>query len=227
MNTLGLFQKDNRLSDEGIAALLSERLERDFSAEQIAKMKGRARTPKYVAEALGIEREQPDKTAADPNSSSRIPDPPPAPLWPDDESPNEPDRATGVALEPAEPFDFDAAETRLMLVEAYRVAGKGAAYVGKNDQYERAFDLHAERCADAWLSLARRDARVAKALASLTSGGAWGQLLLIHLSLVLSVLAASGKIDVQIPAAPGVDNLNVNVNGDGPASPAEHETRAA
>lgn len=207
-NLLRAFKQDTGLSNEGLASLLAERTGRELTAVQVETLMGRKQANKWVVDALEL---KPEPMPEEPVSVF-------PPDWSDEDSPVEPDSPKPRGeLEPASVFDFDVAETRLILVSAYQVAGKGAAYVGKNEAYERAFDLHAERCADAWIALARRDQKVARVLASLTSGGAWGQLVLIHLSLVMSMLVAAGKVGIpDLPMAPGMGpSHDANTNGAG------------
>jgi hypothetical protein len=49
-----------------------------------------------------------------------------------------------------------------------------------------------EACADAWVILARRDARVKALLKRLTTGSAWGALVMAHLPIVLPLLMRKG-----------------------------------
>lgn len=49
-------------------------------------------------------------------------------------------------------------------------------------------------CADAWIELAERDKRVAAFLKRITTGSAWGGVIMAHLSMVLPILARKGIV---------------------------------
>lgn len=211
MSTLAAFQSEAGLSDEGLASLISDRTERVVPPERLRRWKaGRTETPKYVREALGLPEPEPE--SAD-ELNYRLGDEPPTEpgsgrvAGADGDRPS---REPGRALEPVVPA-FDELAVRTVLVTAYEMVGKGAQYAarpgpdGTKPDYVAAFDAHAERCADAWIALAKHDAKVARVLVSLTAGGPWGNVILIHGSLIATLLVVSGKVKVpegSIPMAP-------------------------
>lgn len=215
-NELVDWQEAAGLSDEGLAVLLSDRTEREVPVERVRRWRVRpAQVPLYVREALGLDQRREEAATAphEPSSDEQ-------PFRVGDEPPAEPEAAErqprpqpGRALEPVVP-DFDVRTVHEVLTTAYQMVGKGAQYAarpnadGLKPDYERVFDAHAVRCADAWIELAKRDAKVARVLTTLTAGGAWGQVVLIHGSLVASLLVVAGKIrvpDGAVPLAPDVD----------------------
>ena len=227
-NPLRLLQRDSNLSPEGLRVLLEQRTGREVTEKQVARWTGGgpSKVPRFVREAFDF----PSPVESAPRNGGGQPDE----LLElereleegfrlGDGAPQEPGLGTGSAPRPPQPErersrelepvvpDFDVRTVREVLVTAYQMVGKGAQYAarvrpdGTKPDYEKVFDAHAERCADAWIDLAKRDAKVAKVLVGLTAGGAWGQVILLHGSLVASLLVVSGKVNLPeggLPMAP-------------------------
>ena len=223
MNRLRAFEQEAGLSDEGLAVLLEQRTDRDIPLGRVQNwLSGKRPMPQYVLAALD-ELDGAGGVAAEHDGQTVLGEPQddaygPSPFREGDEPPAEPAagerlsgaRRPGSALAPVVP-EFDVKTVREVLVTAYTMIGKGAQYAarpgddGVKPDYVAVFDAHAERCADAWIDLAKRDAKVARVLTTLTAGGAWGQVILIHGSLVASLLVVSGKVrlpDGGVPMAP-------------------------
>lgn len=167
----------NNLTAEEVAAVLSERLDRNIGAAAVSARASKE-MPKMWANALGIEFEAPDikKQAEEEGAKPK------------------PKRAEDGKPKPAPDLNLVLVEERVAAI--YAMVGKGVARAANEPRYEKAFYDHAPGCAKAWANLAKHDKHVATVLEALTAGGPWGEVLWIHLSLGFSLVVISGKVEI-------------------------------
>lgn len=72
----------------------------------------------------------------------------------------------------------------------------------------------ADKCADAWETAARKDPRIRKALAKLTTGSAYAELVVANSGILMMVaLALAGKLDAEPATDPDPDAAVPNMFG--------------
>ncbi len=79
------------------------------------------------------------------------------------------------------------------IAEIYVLGAMGATFAG-DPTIAVIITEHAERAAEAWVKLARKDARVKSWLNKLTTGSAYGDVILVHVMMVMGILAAKGLV---------------------------------
>jgi hypothetical protein len=127
-------------------------------------------------------------------------------------------RASGApAPEPEEDFTrpLTAAERTLKesILELYTGA-QMLAYMTDPPTAE-VLKVQKEACADAWVMLARRDARVRALLRKLTTGSAWGAVFMAHMPIVLPLLMRKGILPGGALFGGAPFNAMPNVGDDG------------
>lgn len=173
-NDLKQYQAAEGLSDEEMAERLSRSLDRTISVQGYKIVKGRGSAPAEWLAALSIAPQ--DSGSVDPTPRSADDDAPPV------------HREVLGSL----PFEPNSVKAQIELV--YTLAGKGAAMGMKSPPVALVWQRAAPDIAEAYIAWARENATVAHYLGMLTLGGAGGQLILMHGSLLVSTLLASGQI---------------------------------
>lgn len=88
------------------------------------------------------------------------------------------------------------------IASIYTMAAMGATFAG-DPMVGQIISDHADRAADAWLDLAQKDAKVRKLLEKLTTGSAWGDVAMVHISMAIPILATRGLLGgFPMPSAP-------------------------
>lgn len=213
--------------DEGdVARELSRYLETEVTEDQVRQRWGRrwldgpSPPNKSWVEALGIElAPQPPEPEPAAEQTSGVPL-----SAPDDGAPPptaaQPRRRRRRATPPTATPELNLAVLEERIAGIYVLVGKGVAQTTHNPQYETAFTSHANQAARAWVDLARADARVANVLRALTAGGPWGGVIWCHVSLAMSLVVISGRIELPNPFAPPA-NPNGAEQPRQPESPAD------
>lgn len=191
MPELSDFMLERGLSDEDLASLLTEKLDRHdrpITAHGVRAM--RARQDKFLAKSWREALDLPEyiaaaEPAADPDEQTIQQAPAPG------VSPPPP---SGLPAPVALPFDGLAAKERIEM--AYVGIGIGAARAMRNPSVELVFRQHAPGLAEKWIAAARQNARVAQLVTYVTAGGATGDLILSHVMLAVSLLVISGKVPI-------------------------------
>lgn len=80
------------------------------------------------------------------------------------------------------------------------------------------------QCADAWIDLARKDAKVLRLLERMTTGSAYGALLMAHIPIVIPVLAKHGIVPGGALFTGGVMNSMTGVQTKQPPAPRTDES---
>lgn len=174
MSDIQAYQTAEGLSDEEMAARLSDLLDRPISVQGYKIVKGRKSAPGEWLNALSIV----------PRDESAVDRPPPA-----DDDPQPPaHRAVMDAL------PFEPQSVQLQIEMAYKLAGKGVAMVMHEPKVAYVWGMAAPDIAQAYIAWARENRTVAHYLGMLTLGGAAGNLVLLHGSLLVATLIASGQV---------------------------------
>lgn len=197
LQPLRQFMRDNDLSEEGVAALLSERLEADVPVERVRSYLHSGRLTKQWGEALGIVeptiREGDDVTPQPSPSSPRAKVDPPAGLP-----------------------DIDFAQARVAIVQLHSIAAAMITRAMKETERgirptvaeimttpgQAGGKAPCELLADDWIALARVDERARKIVGALSAGGPAGQLVFDYALIVIAVLSrARPDGTVEVPRA--------------------------
>jgi len=223
MPLLADYQLEHGLSDEQLADILNERVKRrrdqkPISAAGVENMrykKDENVPPKWL-EALDIEPPQREFI----RESSSLRDEVPSPAIGEGDARG----GTGTASLPVLlelPFDGLEAKKRIELV--YVGVGRGVASAMHNPQIAVIFSQHAPKLAEKWIAAARQNARIAQVVTYVTAGGAVGDLIIAHITLVLSLLIVSGKVPIGgIGSLLGPDVVVPHQNGRQSAPPPAH-----
>lgn len=200
MPLLSDYMLEHGLSDESMAEVLSEKLGRQITPHGVLAQRNRKdkNLSKSWLEALEIERPEfirESEVEEDLGGS-------PAQAG---EHTGAGDDAARTSLAPVElPFDGLEAKTRIKLI--YELIGKGVSRGMKDPRYEMVFRQHAPVLADKWIAAAKQNRQVATIVTYITAGGATGDLVIAHLTLVMSMLIISGKVPIG-----GIRNLGPDV----------------
>jgi hypothetical protein len=167
MNELGQYKEKNKLTDEQLAKLLSDKLGRSISVKGVAQQLGRESPSVPWLNALGISPKEPiglkDKKVESGVNPAGIS--PPA-----------------IAL----PFEIHTAEKTIEMI--YAMAGKGAAMASRTPEVAVAWEQSAPSLAAGWIEWAKENRTVANGIAMLTVGGPGGQVILMNASLLITTL---------------------------------------
>lgn len=182
------YQQAEGLTDEQMAALLTDKLGRPISVTGYKTVKTRKGAPDEWLEAIGIAPQEPT------DSDHRAANAPP----PDDA----PDMNTGTERPPptapvAGVLPFEPATAQMQITLVYTMAGRGAAIALRSPQVADIWAQHAPQIAAAYIEWARYNPRVAHYIGALTLGGPAGQLVLLHGSLLVTTLIVSGRINPE------------------------------
>lgn len=182
MSDLKSYQTSEGLSDDQMAALLTERLGREISAKGYKIVSSRKGAPPEWLEALSIVPQEPvDSRPVSSSDEDKVSATPQVP------------RPAALAL----PFEPQSA--RLTIVMIYTAAGKGAGLALRNDQVAQLWTESAPALADAWIEWARESPTVANYIRALTLGGPAGQVVFVHANLLISTLIVSGRMQMPMP----------------------------
>lgn len=184
MNSITQFQKNQGISDEEMAALISEKLGRDISVKGLDSVKRRKEAPVAWLSALGISPREPgglrDKQA---ESETKSP-------------------GTVATLVPL-PFEPKTAQATIEMI--YVMAGKGAAMGTRTPAVADVWELQSKPLAEAWIEWAKTNRTVANGIAMLTAGGPGGQVILLNASLIITTLITVQNANRISPFPPGFD----------------------
>lgn len=182
---------------EGLALLLTEKMGRKLGAGAVIAREDKD-LPKVWVEALGDVPpdiiEEAEETGAKEKATRR-----------QERTPK-----------PVQEFNPLLAEERVAAI--YDLIGKGVSAATKEPRYSETFTAHAEKCGKAWTELAKHDKHVATVLTMLTTGGPWGEVVWLHMSLGFALVVISGKAPIgilgsTIPAAPAAPEQHATENG--------------
>lgn len=185
------YQNAEGLSDEQMAALLTDKLGRPISVAGYKTVKSRKGAPDEWLETLGIAPQEPTDADYAAATDSKPRD------W-DDDSPDmdasapreRKTRESPVAM----PLPFEPATAQMQLTLIYTMAGRGAAIALRSPEVAEVWANHAPQIAAAYIEWARYNPRVAHYIAAVTLGGPAGQLVLLHGSLLVTTLIVSGRV---------------------------------
>ena len=174
------FKEENGLSNDGIAALLTERIGEEVTTERVERQFSKGgRLPSSWADALGIDRKNPP--ADDPMPDFRVGD---------DDAPQPGANAKTVKPAKPEPVDeLDWYNARSAIEAIYITIGEGVARIRHKPQIAVAFKQGAGILADDWIALAKVDARTRAVIAKLMVVGPGGKLAMDHLVLVGKIVS--------------------------------------
>jgi hypothetical protein len=189
LNLVGRHMQENDRSEEELAVDLSALLGRKITPAGVRVMSRRKNAPKSWVDALGLAPEEE-------GAASFLTDEPQqgdfdSPLTREDDNP--PTAPSGdKIIRPARPGVPNlSAKKRIEM--AYGAIGSGATLLTGNRGYEGVAESYAPEIAQAWISAAEQNERVAKIVRFMESGGAVGELVVCHVLLVLGLVYVSGK----------------------------------
>lgn len=206
-NDIARYAYDNGLDDEQMAALMSTRLGRDITVRGYKQMARRKNPPRKWLEALDI------APSADEGAGQhgREFDGPPI----GDDSADVPRaRPEAKPLSPVLPFEPQSAHMTITLL--YTAAGKGAALGLRSPQVADVWAQMAPQIASSYIEWARENATVAKIIGTLTLGGAGGQCILLHGTLIVQTLIISGQVRPEQFIPPPRSADPTDILGDNP-----------
>ena len=218
MAVLADYQLERGLSDEDVAGILNERLEsrrkkgrEPITAGGVRLMRSRKdeNVPQAWLDALEIERPEFIKESLSSGGGDE-----PAPAAAAGAGQGAPGVAGGPFSSLPAPVElpFDGLSARKRIILLYTGVGQGLerfqparfAVNGEGERvrlpappYARVFAQHAPKLADAWIEAARQSSQVARIVTLVTTGGAVGELVVAHVSLVFSCLIVSGKVPLN------------------------------
>lgn len=209
------FQQRTGLSDEGIAALLTQETGRPVKVERVEGVRkgGDRKLPKsWAAVFSGSNGSPPDEPLEgqldlehDGDLGPIGADDPPAP------GPNNPRRRPQVIV-PVDPLDWR--DVRTMITQMYETIGTGVGMIRRNPRVAEAFRVSAPILADDWIALAKVDPRVRAMIEKMMVVGPGGKLAMDHAILVGKVISLSGPADAPPPRADAfVDPSGSSGNG--------------
>lgn len=199
---LGLSYEETaeRLNEAGVRVRSAEG-ERMLTADDVSRRSSR-RAQRSWREALGLEAEPAEpRFIRSPGQASEL-----------DPGPGAGSVPPSTLPAPVElPFEALSAKKRIVLI--YTGIGQGLerfsprqvavnAETGERvvlpkPRYAAVFAQHAPKLADAWIEAARQNTQVARIVTVITTGGAVGELVVAHVSLVFSCLVISGKVPLN------------------------------
>jgi len=190
MGRLQDFQEAQGLSDAGVAALLTEKIGKEYTAEQVFRTKARGDkgVSKKWVDALGLPPLQETFRSADGDGS-----PEPGPSNP----------IVKEKVKAPVPDELDWRNAREAVIAIYVSIGKGVSMITKKPHIAQVFAQGAPVLADDWVRLARVDERTRAVLAKLTVAGPGGQLAMDHIILVGKIISLEGgaRGGITIPDA--------------------------
>jgi hypothetical protein len=168
MNALAQFKKEHSLTDQQLAEMLSEKLNRNISSKGVAQQLRRESPSIPWLNALGISPKEPGNLK---NSPPQV---------------NSPGISSNIVPEVALPFELKSATATIEMI--YTIAGKGAAMASKTPAVADAWQNSAPGLAQGWIEWAKENRTVANGIAMLTVGGPGGQVILTNASLLVTTL---------------------------------------
>lgn len=90
------------------------------------------------------------------------------------------------------------------VAEMYVMVSMGATFAG-DPAIGMIIQQHADKAAESWVKLARKDARVKSLLNKLTTGSAYGDVIVVHIMMAFSILAAKGLLPGGMPGMPPME----------------------
>ena len=217
------YQAAEGLSDEQMAALLTDKLGRTISVAGFKAVRSRKGAPDEWLQVLGIAPLEP--------TDSDIRADEPAPDAPDMNAGGEQREPRGGHPPQPLPLPFEPATAEMQITLIYQMAGRGAAYALKSPPVADVWAQAAPGIAAAYIEWARYNSRVAHYIRAITLGGPAGQLLLMHASLIATTLIVSGQVNPAqfippmgqetdlIGEPPPADTANEEPNGSEPSDP--------
>lgn len=190
------WQEAEGKTDAEMAALLSDRLGRTISLQGYRIGRNRRTPPPEWLHALNIAPQEPAGFSTSREESQGV-----SPAG---------DEGGGVRAPQTLPLPFDPAPVRQQIEMVYALAGKGAALAIRRRapsgdltashraaMVENTWAVHAPQIAEAYIEWAKEDPAVARVLNAMTLGGPKGKLVMLHGSLIVSTLIASGAVNPE------------------------------
>lgn len=187
------YQDSEGLSDEQMAALLTEKLGRNIGVRGYQIIRARKDAPAAWLEALSIVPHDP--THVQENNPVRGADE--GPRDPGGDRDSQVRRAVSDAMLPFEP---QTAHTAIVLI--YTMAGRGASAVMGAPQVAEVWTGFAPHIATAYIEWAKENETVARIIAAVTLGGAGGKVVMLHASLAVQTLIVADKLSAQMLIPP-------------------------
>jgi hypothetical protein len=189
VNQLGRYMEERGRTYDEVAVDLSAILGKPISANGVKLWSGKRPPPKAWVDALGLAPEE-EGAAAFLTDEPQPGDFDSTLTREDDAPPTAP--STDKIVRPARPGVPNlSAKKRIEM--AYGAIGSGATLITGNRGYEGVAESYAPDIAQAWISAAEQNERVAKIVRFMESGGAVGELVVCHVLLVLGLVYVSGK----------------------------------
>lgn len=198
------WQQAQGLSDEGMAALLSEKTGREVTVETLAEVRNKGGLRRYH-KVLGIDAESQQFRAGDDGAAPE----------PGESNPRE----KPFRPEPVDELDWRSAEEAI--TAAYVAIGQGVSMIRKRPEIAEVFKAGAPILARDWVALGKVDPRVRSVITKVTVAGPMGALAMDHLVLIGKLLTLERNV-ISAANIPGADEIagiyvppSANGSGDG------------